>query len=82
MSLLLVHDLRILLACLEYKALNSLIVIVFLRLCFQQSNDEAKGGREFVLMAGFPPKDLIDDIDNTIESCKLEGQAITVRWKS
>lgn len=44
-------------------------------------NDEAKGGKEFVLMAGYPPKDLITDIDNTIESCKLSGQAITVRWK-
>jgi hypothetical protein len=47
----------------------------------QQSNEEAKGGKEFVLMAGFPPKDLITDIDNTIESCQLSGQAITVRWK-
>jgi hypothetical protein len=32
-------------------------------------------------MAGFPPKDLIDDADNTIENAKLSGQAITVRWK-
>jgi len=32
-------------------------------------------------MAGFPPADLILDIDNTIEECKLSGQAISVRWK-
>jgi len=47
----------------------------------QQSNDEAKGGKEFALMAGFPPKDLLDDMLNTIESCKLSGQMITIRWK-
>lgn len=46
-----------------------------------QTVEEAKGGKEFFLMAGYPPKDLIDDIDNTIESSKLSGQAITVRWK-
>jgi hypothetical protein len=48
---------------------------------FQQTNEEAKGGKEFILMAGFPPKDLIGDIENTIESCQLSGQAISVRWK-
>ena len=47
----------------------------------KQSDDDAKGGKEFVLMAGFPPKDLISDIDNSIESCQLAGEAITVRWK-
>jgi hypothetical protein len=47
----------------------------------QQTNEEAKGGKEFILMAGFPPKDLIGDIENTIESCQLSGQAISVRWK-
>mmetsp|Transcript_26621 Transcript_26621/g.37496 ORF Transcript_26621/g.37496 Transcript_26621/m.37496 type:complete len:511 (-) Transcript_26621:247-1779(-) len=46
-----------------------------------QSNEEAKGGKEFVLMAGYPPKDLISDIDSSIESTGLSGQAITVRWK-
>eukprot|EP00339_Tiarina_fusa_P009303 CAMPEP_0117003034 /NCGR_PEP_ID=MMETSP0472-20121206/4485_1 /TAXON_ID=693140 ORGANISM="Tiarina fusus, Strain LIS" /NCGR_SAMPLE_ID=MMETSP0472 /ASSEMBLY_ACC=CAM_ASM_000603 /LENGTH=466 /DNA_ID=CAMNT_0004703541 /DNA_START=181 /DNA_END=1577 /DNA_ORIENTATION=- len=45
-----------------------------------QNNEEAKGGKAFVLMAGFPPKDLLENIDNTVESCKLSGQAITVRW--
>jgi len=46
-----------------------------------QSNDEASGGKEFVLMAGFPPKDLFEDIDKTIDECKLSGQAVTIRWK-
>ena len=58
-----------------------LYVVTVSLLLFQQSNDEAKGGKEFVLMAGFPPKDLLESIDNTIESCQLSGQAITVRWK-
>ena len=50
----------------------------------QQTNEEAKGGKEFVLMAGYPPSDLANnEIDkDTIEGCKLSGQAITVRWKS
>jgi hypothetical protein len=47
----------------------------------QQSNEEAKGGKEFSLMAGFPPKDLLESVENTVESCGLDGQAITVRWK-
>ena len=59
-----------------------LYVVTVSLLLFQQSNDEAKSGKEFVLMAGFPPKDLISDIDSTVESCKLQGQAINVRWKS
>eukprot|EP00934_Nitzschia_sp_Nitz4_P005037 Nitzschia sp. Nitz4//scaffold35_size145790//38767//40411//NITZ4_003017-RA/size145790-processed-gene-0.229-mRNA-1//-1//CDS//3329549085//5027//frame0 len=46
-----------------------------------QSNEDAKGGKEFVLMAGYPPKDLITDMDSSIDSCQLNGQAITVRWK-
>lgn len=46
-----------------------------------QTNEDTKGGKEFVLMAGFPPKDLLEDLDNTIDTCKLSGQAITVRWK-
>jgi len=43
--------------------------------------EEARGGREFVLMAGFPPNDLINDIDNTMEATGLKGEAISVRWK-
>eukprot|EP00525_Craspedostauros_australis_P009832 CAMPEP_0198113796 /NCGR_PEP_ID=MMETSP1442-20131203/5369_1 /TAXON_ID= /ORGANISM="Craspedostauros australis, Strain CCMP3328" /LENGTH=209 /DNA_ID=CAMNT_0043770977 /DNA_START=406 /DNA_END=1032 /DNA_ORIENTATION=- len=44
------------------------------------SNEEAKGGKDFKLMAGFPPKDLIDDVDATVEACKLSGEVITMRW--
>ena len=47
----------------------------------QQSNPEGKDGQEFVLKAGFPPKDLIGDIDNSIQATSLAGEAITVRWK-
>lgn len=46
-----------------------------------QNNDEAKNGKEFILMAGFPPKDIVGDLDLSIESCGLNGQAVTVRWK-
>lgn len=51
-------------------------------LSIQQSNEEAKGGKEFTLSAGFPPKDLLESIDATVESCGLAGEAITVRWKN
>mmetsp|Transcript_8153 Transcript_8153/g.24109 ORF Transcript_8153/g.24109 Transcript_8153/m.24109 type:complete len:555 (+) Transcript_8153:331-1995(+) len=46
-----------------------------------QSNPECKDGKEFTLQAGFPPKDLIGDIENSIQGCSLAGEAITVRWK-
>eukprot|EP00547_Thalassionema_nitzschioides_P006108 CAMPEP_0194211522 /NCGR_PEP_ID=MMETSP0156-20130528/10506_1 /TAXON_ID=33649 /ORGANISM="Thalassionema nitzschioides, Strain L26-B" /LENGTH=456 /DNA_ID=CAMNT_0038939101 /DNA_START=63 /DNA_END=1433 /DNA_ORIENTATION=+ len=46
-----------------------------------QNNDEAKKGKDFMLMAGFPPKDIVGDLDLSIESCGLNGQAVTVRWK-
>lgn len=64
---------------------NSLTQIISL-FCFvpvsQQSTEEASNdGREFTLMAGFPPRDLSTDMDSTIESCKLSGEAITMRWK-
>eukprot|EP00541_Cyclophora_tenuis_P008639 CAMPEP_0116559596 /NCGR_PEP_ID=MMETSP0397-20121206/10487_1 /TAXON_ID=216820 /ORGANISM="Cyclophora tenuis, Strain ECT3854" /LENGTH=406 /DNA_ID=CAMNT_0004085389 /DNA_START=1 /DNA_END=1221 /DNA_ORIENTATION=- len=45
------------------------------------SSEEAKGGKPFSLMSGFPPKDLEGSIDSTIGDCGLAGQAITVRWK-
>jgi hypothetical protein len=50
----------------------------------QQTNEEARGGKEFVLMVGFPPSDLANnDLEkDTIEGCKLSGQAVTVRWKA
>lgn len=47
----------------------------------QQNSEEAKGGREFILMAGFPPSDLVDKMDATVDDCKLAGQAVSVRWK-
>eukprot|EP00535_Pseudo-nitzschia_heimii_P003173 CAMPEP_0197174438 /NCGR_PEP_ID=MMETSP1423-20130617/960_1 /TAXON_ID=476441 /ORGANISM="Pseudo-nitzschia heimii, Strain UNC1101" /LENGTH=529 /DNA_ID=CAMNT_0042623369 /DNA_START=232 /DNA_END=1821 /DNA_ORIENTATION=+ len=43
-----------------------------------QSNSN---GKDFVLKSGFPPKDLIGDIENSIQECSLSGEAITVRWK-
>lgn len=46
-----------------------------------QSNPEGSNGKEFILMVGFPPKDLMSVIDNSIESCSLAGETITVRWK-
>jgi len=46
-----------------------------------QNIEEAKKGKEFMLMAGFPPKNLVCDIDKSIELCGLNGQAVTVRWK-
>ncbi len=46
-----------------------------------QSNEDAKGGKEFVMKAGFPPKDLVDSIDKSIENTGLAGDSITVRWK-
>lgn len=49
---------------------------------FVQSNDEAKGGKDFILQeSGFPPKDLLPDIDQTIQARNLSGAALTLRWK-
>ncbi len=44
-----------------------------------QSNDES--GREFELKYGFPPKNLLDSVDESISSVGLAGENITVRWK-
>ena len=61
---------------------NSLIHTMFFVFLLQQSTEDASNdGREFTLMAGFPPRDLSTDMDNSIESCKLAGEAITMRWK-
>jgi len=46
-----------------------------------QSHDDAKNGKEFVMKAGFPPKDLISKVDDTIQSSGLAGDSVTVRWK-
>ena len=45
-----------------------------------QSNDDAKGGKEFMMKAGFPPKDLMASVDASIASTGLAGDSITVRW--
>lgn len=46
-----------------------------------QSSEDGKTGKPFVLRAGFPPKDLITKLDESIESCSLSGESVTVRWK-
>lgn len=47
----------------------------------KQSNAEANS-KEFELRAGFPPRDLMPNLDDTIQSCSLNGESITVRWKA
>ena len=50
---------------------------------FQQTDEEARGGKEFVAMAGFPPEDLASKMESeTIDACNLAGQAVTARWKN
>ena len=46
-----------------------------------QSNEDAKGGKEFVMKAGFPPKDLVISVNESISNTGLAGDSITVRWK-
>lgn len=46
-----------------------------------QSSDDAKNGKEFELKAGFPPKNLLPIVDDTIKSSGLAGDSVTVRWK-
>jgi hypothetical protein len=47
----------------------------------KQSIDDAAKGKPFELKAGFPPKDLISLMDDTIENARLSGDTVTVRWK-
>lgn len=47
----------------------------------QQNNDEARGGKEFLLMAGYPMRDLSQEMDSTIEQSQLKNEAVTIRWK-
>merc|ERR1712157_174412 len=47
-----------------------------------QSNDDTKNGRKFELRSGYPPRDLFPIIEETIQNCSLNGESITVRWKS
>jgi len=46
-----------------------------------QSNADSNS-KEFELRSGFPPRDLMPNLDDTIQSCSLNGESITVRWKS
>mmetsp|Transcript_1259 Transcript_1259/g.3546 ORF Transcript_1259/g.3546 Transcript_1259/m.3546 type:complete len:533 (-) Transcript_1259:1980-3578(-) len=46
----------------------------------QTLKEGGHGDREFKLMAGFPPKDLLPDLKTTIGEKSLNGQAITIRW--
>lgn len=47
----------------------------------QQSSDAIREGKQLELKAGFPPRDLLDKIDESISSCGLAGEAITARCK-
>ena len=47
----------------------------------QQSSDAVREGKQLELKAGFPPRDLLDRIDESISSCGLAGEAITARCK-
>jgi len=46
-----------------------------------QSYKDVSEGRSFECKAGFPPKDLLPSVDETIGSSGLAGDNITVRWK-
>jgi len=46
-----------------------------------QSNDEARNGKSFECKVGFPPKDLLTHVNDTIESIGLGGDTVTVMWK-
>lgn len=47
----------------------------------QQSSDAVREGKQLELKAGFPPRDLLGRIDESISSCGLAGEAITARCK-
>lgn len=46
-----------------------------------QSNEDAQNGKEFEIKAGFPPKNLLHMVDDTIQNSGLAGDSVTVRWK-
>lgn len=46
-----------------------------------QSSDAVGKRKQLELKAGFPPRDLLADVENSISSCGLAGEAITARWK-
>merc|ERR1712157_300337 len=43
-----------------------------------QSNDDARNGKSFECKVGFPPKDLLTHVNDTIESIGLGGDTVTV----
>mmetsp|Transcript_28784 Transcript_28784/g.63385 ORF Transcript_28784/g.63385 Transcript_28784/m.63385 type:complete len:478 (-) Transcript_28784:228-1661(-) len=47
----------------------------------QQANDAIEQGKQLELKAGFPPRDLLDEVESSISSCGLAGESITSRWK-
>lgn len=59
--------------------LNDTVKIIYAFVA--QSNDDTKGGKEFELKAGFPPKNLLSSVDESIASAGLAGENISVRWK-
>lgn len=46
----------------------------------QTLNDGDNQGRNFRLMAFYPPRDLKSSMSETIEGCELKGEAISVFW--
>jgi len=47
-----------------------------------QSNDDAKAGKSFELKAGYPPKSLYTDLEQTIQTCGLSGATVVLSWIS
>jgi hypothetical protein len=60
---------------------QSSLIVVFIQNYQQQSNPEAREGKQFELKAKFPPQDLLPSINESISSCGLSGEAINVLWK-
>jgi len=46
-----------------------------------QSYKTTQSGKSFELKTGFPPRNLISDVDNTIQNLGLSGETIIFRWK-
>lgn len=58
---------------------TDLVKIIY---AFVAQSNEANGDRELQLMAGFPPRDLMESLDKSIDECSLKGESVTARWKS
>mmetsp|Transcript_12156 Transcript_12156/g.17589 ORF Transcript_12156/g.17589 Transcript_12156/m.17589 type:complete len:597 (+) Transcript_12156:178-1968(+) len=49
----------------------------------QDQVEDTSQHQSFEIMAGFPPKDLYQNLeDGTVDSCGLAGESLTVRWKN